>query len=92
MGAVDKGHGSLADYGVCYRQVELANDAPDRNGLAAAVRDPKVKAVLIQRSKGYATRASLSVDEIGELCAIVRKNNPGAAILVDNWRSGSRPM
>ena len=84
VGAVDKGHGSLADYGVCYRQVELANDAPDRNGLAAAVRDPKGKAVLIQRSKGYATRASLSVDEIGELCAIVRKNNPGAAILVDN--------
>lgn len=84
VGAVDKGHGSLKDYGVEYRQVELKDNAPDKEGLARAVRDPRVKAVLIQRSKGYATRASLSVDEIGELCAVVRENNPDAAILVDN--------
>ena len=84
VGAVDKGHGSLRDYGVEYRQVELKNSAPDLAGLAEAVRDPRVKTVLIQRSKGYAARASLSVDEIGELCAVVRKNNPNAAILVDN--------
>ena len=84
IGAVDKGHGSLKDYGVEYRQVELVDDAPDRVGLAEAVADPRVKAVLIQRSRGYATRASLSVDEIGDLCAIVRKSNPNAAILVDN--------
>lgn len=84
VGAVDKGHGSLKDYGVEYRQVELKDNAPDKEGLALAVRDPRVKAVLIQRSKGYATRASLSVDEIGELCAVVRENNPNAAILVDN--------
>lgn len=84
VGAVNKGHGSLADYGVEYRQVELVNDAPDPEGLAEAVRDPRVKAVLIQRSKGYATRASLSVEEIGKLCAVVRENNPNAAILVDN--------
>ena len=84
VGAVDKGHGSLKDYGVEYRQVELVNDAPDPEGLALAVRDPRVKAVLIQRSKGYATRASLSVEEIGKLCAVVRKNNMDAVILVDN--------
>lgn len=84
VGAVDKGHGSLKYYGVEYRQVELVDDAPDRAGLAEAVADPRVKAVLIQRSRGYATRASLSVDEIGDLCAIVRKNNPNTAILVDN--------
>ena len=84
VGAVDKGHGSLKDYGIEYRQVELKDNAPHREGLAEAVRDPRVKAVLIQRSKGYATRASLSVEEIGELCAIVRENNPNAAILVDN--------
>ena len=83
VGAVDKGHGSLKDYGVGYRQVELVNDAPDKEGLAQAVCDPQVKAVLIQRSKGYATRASLSVDEIRELCVVVRENNPNA-ILVDN--------
>ncbi len=66
-----------------YRQVELLDNAPDQEGLARAVRDPRVKAVLIQRSKGYSTRASLSVAEIGALCAVVRGNNPSAAILVD---------
>ncbi|MCI8915586.1 MAG: hypothetical protein HFF26_02815 [Oscillospiraceae bacterium] len=84
VGAVDKGHGSLRDYGVEYRQVELVDDAPDMDGLARAVSDRRVRAVLIQRSRGYATRASLSVEEIGKLCGVIRENNPSAAILVDN--------
>lgn len=84
VGVVDKGHGSLKNYGVEYRQVDLTDNTPDKEKLAQAVREPRVRDVLIQRSKGYATRASLSVDEIGELCAIVRENNPNAAILVDN--------
>ena len=48
------------------------------------MKNPRVRAVLIQRSKGYSTRSSLSVAEIGELCRVVRENNPDAAILVDN--------
>lgn len=84
VGAVDKGHGSLKDYEVEYREVALKDNAPDPEGLATAVSDPRVKAVLIQRSRGYATRASLSVAEIGELCKVVRLHNPNAAILVDN--------
>ena len=84
IGVVDKGPGSLRDYGVEYRQVDLVEDGPDLRGLAQAVADPKVKAVLIQRSKGYATRASLSVEQIGALCQVVREQNQTAAILVDN--------
>ena len=84
IGVVDKGPGSLRDYGVEYRQVDLVEDGPDLRGLAQAVADPKVKAVLIQRSKGYATRASLSVEQIGALCQVVRAQNQTAAILVDN--------
>ena len=85
IGVVDKGFGSLKDYGVGYRQVELtAENESDKDGLAAAVQNPNVGAVLIQRSKGYATRASLSVDEIADLCAVVRAHNPQAAIIVDN--------
>lgn len=85
IGVTDKGTGSLKDFGVDYRQVDLtAEDTPDLEELARAVREPNVKAVLIQRSKGYSTRASLSVDEIGEMCSIIRTNNPDAAILVDN--------
>ena len=84
IGVVDKGPGSLKDYGIGYKQVDLLDNAPNPQGLAEAVRDPKVKAVLIQRSKGYSTRASLSVEEIGALCQVVRAHNPTAAILVDN--------
>ena len=84
IGVSKKGFGSLMEYGVDYRQVELKDNAPDPEGLAQAVRDPKVRAVLIQRSRGYSTRESLSVAEIGALCQVVRENNPQAAILVDN--------
>ena len=84
IGVVDKGPGSLKDYGVEYRQVDLGDDKPDLPGMANAVRDPRVKAVLIQRSRGYATRASLSVAEIGEMCRVIKEVNPNVAILVDN--------
>ena len=84
IGVTGNEHGSLKDYGIEYRQVELLNNAPDREGLVKAVSDPRVKAVLIQRSKGYSTRASLSVAEIGALCALVKEHNPNAAVIVDN--------
>ena len=84
IGVVDKGPGSLKSYGIEYRQVELLDNKPNPVGLAEAVKDPRVKAVLIQRSRGYATRASLSVAEIGALAKVVKDNNPGAAVLVDN--------
>ena len=84
IGVVDKGPGSLKDWGVEYRQVDLVDDKPDLDGLKKAAADPKVKAVLIQRSRGYATRASLSVDEIGVMCSVIKSVNQNAAILVDN--------
>ena len=84
IGVADKGPGSLKDYGVEYRQVDLVNDAPDLAGMERAVADPKVKAVLIQRSRGYATRASLSVAEIGEMCRRIKAVNPKVSVLVDN--------
>lgn len=84
IGVVDKGPGSLKSYGIEYRQVDLLNNAPDPAGLAEVVKDPRVKAVLIQRSRGYATRNSLSVEEIGELVKVIKGSNPNAAVLVDN--------
>lgn len=84
IGVVDKGHGSLKDYGVEYRQVDLVDDKPDLEGMAKAAADPRVKVVLIQRSKGYSTRASLSVAEIGEMCKVIKSANPNVSIIVDN--------
>ena len=84
IGVVNKGPGSLKDYGVEYRQVDLVNDQPDLVGMERAVTDPRVKVVLIQRSRGYATRASLSVAEIGEMCRRIKAVNPHVSVLVDN--------
>ena len=84
IGAVDKGHGSLKDYGVEYRQVELLDNKPDLEGIARTASDPRVQAVLIQRSRGYSTRASLSVEEIGEMCRRIKAVNPNTAVIVDN--------
>ncbi len=76
---------SLKRYGIEYREVPISREnTPDRARLAEMAADPKVKAVLIQRSKGYSTRASLSVQEIGELIAVVKSVNPEAVCIVDN--------
>lgn len=84
IGVTGNNPGSLKELGVEYRQVDLIEDKPDLAGMAEAARDPRVKVVLIQRSKGYATRASLSVAEIGEMCRVIREANPNVNILVDN--------
>ena len=77
--------GSLKEYGIGYRQVDVTPDnLPDKAGLAQAVQAPDVKVVLIQRSKGYSTRASLSVAEIGALIAIVKEHRPDVTVIVDN--------
>lgn len=77
--------GSLRDYGIAYRQTELRDDGtPDLPAIAADAAAPGVKAVLIQRSRGYSARPALTVGEIGEICGVIRGANPGAAIIVDN--------
>ena len=84
IGVTGDARGTLMDYGIKYKEVALKGNAPDKEALAEAVKDPTVKAVVIQRSKGYSTRATLSVAEIGELARIIKENNPNAAVLVDN--------
>lgn len=85
IGITGDGNGSLKEFGITYRQVDLTpENTPDLPGIAQAVQDPAVKAVLIQRSCGYATRASLSVARIGEICQVIRSHNPHVYILVDN--------
>lgn len=85
IGVTGEEPGSLKEHGIGYRQVDVtADDLPDKAGLAQAVQAPDVKVVLIQRSKGYSTRASLSVAEIGELIAIVKEHRPDVTVIVDN--------
>ena len=85
IGITGDGNGSLREFGVEYRQVDVtAEDTPDIPGIVQAVQDPRIKAVLIQRSRGYATRASLSVEKIGEIIKAIRSVNPTVNVLVDN--------
>ena len=75
---------SLIGNGVLYDEVPLKNGMEiDLNKLEEMV-DEKTTMVLIQRSKGYSTRKSLTIDEIGEICRIVKKKNPESICFVDN--------
>lgn len=76
--------GSLAEYGVTYRQVDLLPDGRfDYEGIRAAIGE-KTRLVTIQRSKGYQTRPTLSVARIGELTAFVKSIKPDVLVMVDN--------
>ncbi len=75
---------SLAEYGVSYRQVELLADGTfDYEGIRAAIHE-KTKLITIQRSKGYATRPTFSVAQIGELIAFCKSVKPDVICMVDN--------
>ena len=76
--------GSLAEYGVTYRQVDLLPDGNfDYEGIRRAIND-RTRLVTIQRSKGYQTRKTLSVKQIGELVRFVHEINPELICMVDN--------
>ena len=76
--------GSLREYGVTYRQVDLLPGSKfDYEGIRAAIND-RTKLVTIQRSKGYQTRKTFSVAEIGELIAFVKSVKPDVICMVDN--------
>lgn len=75
---------SLAEYGVSYRQVDLLPDGSfDYDGIRSAINE-KTKLVTIQRSKGYATRPTFSVAQIGELIKFCKSIKPDIHVMVDN--------
>ena len=75
---------SLAEYGVSYRQVDLLSDGTfDYEGIRKAI-NPKTRLITIQRSKGYATRPTFSVSQIGELIAFCKGIKPDVLVMVDN--------
>ena len=77
-------NGSLAEYGISYSQVDLLADGTfDYENIKKAIND-KTKMVAIQRSKGYQTRPSFSVKQIGELITFVKGIKPDLVCMVDN--------
>ena len=76
--------GSLKEYGVSYRQVDLLEDGSfDYENIKKAINE-RTKLVTIQRSKGYQTRPTLSVKRIGELISFIKKIKPDVICMVDN--------
>lgn len=84
IGLRGQGQGSLADFGIRYRQLELMPTGEvDWEGLATAVK-PQTKLVHIQRSCGYAWRPSLSIADIEKIVYLVKQQNPDTVCFVDN--------
>lgn len=76
--------GSLAEYGITYAQVDLLPDGGfDYEGIKNAINE-RTKLVTIQRSKGYASRPTLSVERIGELISFIKGIKPDVICMVDN--------
>lgn len=76
--------GSLAEYGISYAQVDLTEDGGfDYEGIKQAIND-RTRLVTIQRSKGYASRPTLSVEKIGELIAFIKSVRSDIICMVDN--------
>ena len=76
--------GSLAEYGITYSQVDLLSDGTfDYDAIEKAIHE-RTKLVTIQRSKGYLTRPTFSVKQIGELISFVKKKKPDVICMVDN--------
>ncbi len=83
IGLRGEGNGSLRDFGVSYDQVDLLPDGtPDYDGIKKAVKGAKL--AHIQRSRGYATRPSLTVETIGKIVAAIKEVSPETIVFVDN--------
>jgi cystathionine beta-lyase family protein involved in aluminum resistance len=84
IGTRGSGQGSLAEFKITYRQLDLTDSGEiDWEGLAQAIQ-PKTRLVLIQRSCGYSWRKSLSIEEIARIVQLVKQQNPDTVCFVDN--------
>lgn len=84
IGIDGKGDGSLADYGIKYKQVDLGEDEkPNIPAIIDVLKEDDIKLVYIQRSRGYELRPSLSCEEIKKIIDAVRENS-NALVMVDN--------
>ena len=85
FGIDEKTDGSLSDFGVIYDQVELkADGTPDIEEIKSRLAKDSYKMAYIQRSRGYSTRPTLTIDDIEILCETVKEVSPDTCIMVDN--------
>ena len=77
--------GSLREYGVNYKQVDLKDGTFDKESIINVLKeDPSIKLVHIQRSTGYGWRKSFLVSEIGEIISVIKEIRSDVCVFVDN--------
>ncbi|MBQ3864802.1 MAG: methionine gamma-lyase family protein [Clostridia bacterium] len=83
--SADREEGSLADYGISYGSVSLLPDGKiDYETLRTALRDPKLRVAAMQRSRGYAWRASFSTEELNACADFIHSLRPDVIVALDN--------
>ncbi len=75
---------SLKSFGINYDQIDLVNDDFDYDRIRDYISNNKVKVVEIQRSKGYSTRKSLTIDKVKNVVELIKSIDPSVIIMVDN--------
>lgn len=75
---------SLKSFGVSYDQIELIDDDFDYEGIEEYLKNHKVKVIEIQRSKGYSTRKSISIDKVEKVISLIKKIDQSVIVMVDN--------
>ena len=75
---------SLESFGVKYDQIDLVNDDFDYAKIEDYLNNNKVKLIEIQRSKGYSTRKSITIDKVEKVIALIKKASPDTIVMVDN--------
>lgn len=75
---------SLKSFGILYDEVDLVNNEFDKDKIKEKLFEKDIKVVAIQRSKGYSTRKSLTIDQIKDICEFIKVVSPKSIIMVDN--------
>lgn len=83
IGYSNPSSGSLKEFGILYDELPLVNNCVDIDSIAAIV-NSNTKMVMIQRSRGYSTRNSLTINDIKTICEIVKQCNPNCVCFIDN--------
>lgn len=84
IGIRGEGKGSLKDFGINYKQIELKDGRPDLGEIEKQAADKNIRMVYIQRSRGYTLRPSLSINDIEQIIHRAKKVNPNCIVMVDN--------
>lgn len=81
---IEENPSSLKSFGVSYDQIELIDDDFDYEGIEEYLKNHKVKVIEIQRSKGYSTRKSISIDKVEKIISLIKKIDQSVIVMVDN--------